>query len=89
MCVWNNDKFLEGIRLNTQSQSQNMNSTDIAYLKLYGNKIQWHLPEVWFGGDVCQFVMLAQGRLCGCGMFCILPIVVVIHTHERTNINQN
>ena len=49
MCVWNN-KFLEGIRLNTQSQSQNMNSTDIAYLKLYGNKIQWHLPEVWFGG---------------------------------------
>ena len=75
---------LEGM-LTEKNLSQNITPL----VQHYQNKTEWHLPEVWFGGDVCQFVMLAQGRLCGCGMFCILPIVVVIHTHERTNINQN
>ena len=81
MCVWNNYKFLEGIRLNTQSQSQNMSSTGIAYLKLYGNKIQWHLLEVWFGGDVCHFKGLSHERLCDHVKY-ILIMVVVIQTHR-------
>lgn len=82
MCVCSNFKFLEGIRLSTQSQSQNMNSTDIAYLKLCGKKIQWHLPEVWFGGDVCHCKGLSCERLCGHVMLFILIMVLVIQTHR-------
>lgn len=79
---------LEGIKLTEQSQSQSI--TPLAqHYQNYIYKTEWHLPEVWFGGDVCQFVMLAHGRPCGYGTFYSLPIVVVIHTHERININQN
>lgn len=49
---------LEGIKLTEQSQSQSITPLAQHYQIIY--KTEWHLPEVWFGGDVCQFVMLAH-----------------------------